>query len=102
MAFEEEIGRLKTYEERIKYKGKNKLTHGKSKEWKEIPFNLNLTDIKQGVSSESLDGEITESINQPGIKEDIHCKNSKLEGGNNQKYDQPGLQEDHNTKGGNN
>nr|GFA76669.1 hypothetical protein [Tanacetum cinerariifolium] len=113
--FEEAIGRLKTYEERIKYKGKqvdnqdrllftryeeqgrrhghggsnqsqgqennfkkethnnsNKLTHDKSKE---IPFNLDLTDIKQqGVSSESLDGGITESMNQPEIKEDIHCK----------------------------
>nr|GFC23109.1 hypothetical protein [Tanacetum cinerariifolium] len=41
-------------------------------------------------------------MNQPGIKEDIHCKNSKLEGGNNQKYDQPGLKEDHNNEGGNN
>nr|GEX43348.1 hypothetical protein [Tanacetum cinerariifolium] len=95
--------RLKTYEERIKYKGKhvdnqdrllftryeeqgrrhghggsnqsqgqennfkkethnnsNKLNHNKSKEWKEIPFNLDLTDIKQqGVGSESLDGGIT-------------------------------------------
>ncbi|GJS53112.1 hypothetical protein Tco_0626474 [Tanacetum coccineum] len=30
-------------------------------EWKEIPFNFNLTDIKQqGVGSESLDGGITE------------------------------------------
>nr|GEZ57173.1 wall-associated receptor kinase 2-like [Tanacetum cinerariifolium] len=139
MTFEEVIGRLKTYEERIKYKGKqvdnqnrllftryekqgrrrghggsnqsrgqennfkkethtnsNKLTHDKSKE---IPFNLDLTDIKQqGVSRESLDGGITESMNQPGIKEDIHCKNSKLEGGNNQKYDQPGLKEDHNNE----
>nr|GEY99855.1 zinc finger, CCHC-type [Tanacetum cinerariifolium] len=48
--------------------------------WKEIPFNLDLTNIKQqGVSSESLDGGITESMNQLGIKEDIHCKNSKLE-----------------------
>nr|GEZ43573.1 zinc finger, CCHC-type [Tanacetum cinerariifolium] len=137
MTFEEAIGRLKTYKERIKYKGKqvdnqdrllftryeeegrrrgyggsnqsrgqknnfkkethnnsNKLTHDKSKEWKEIPFNLDLTDIKQqGVNSESLDGGITESMNQPEIKEAIHCKNSKLEGGNNQKYDQPGLKE---------
>nr|GEU72074.1 hypothetical protein [Tanacetum cinerariifolium] len=68
-------------------------------EWKEIPFNLDLTDIKQqGVSSESLDGGITESMNQPGIKEDIHCKNSKLEGGNYQKYDQPGLKEYHNNE----
>nr|GEV32326.1 tyrosine--tRNA ligase 1, cytoplasmic-like [Tanacetum cinerariifolium] len=49
-------------------------------------------------SSESLDGAITESMNQPGIKEDIQCKNSKLEGGNNQKYDLPGLKEDHNNK----
>nr|GEZ62604.1 hypothetical protein [Tanacetum cinerariifolium] len=58
-----------------------------------------LTDIKQqGVSSESLDGGITESMNQPGIKEDIHCKNSKLEGENNQKYDQPELKEDHNNE----
>nr|GEZ52765.1 zinc finger, CCHC-type [Tanacetum cinerariifolium] len=142
MTLEEAIGRLKTYEERIKYKGKqvdnqdrllftryeeqgirrghggsnqsrgqennfkkethnnsNKLTHDKSKEWKKIPFNIDLTDIKQqGVSSESLDGGITESMNQPGINEDIHCKNSKLEGGNTQKYDQPGLKEDHNNK----
>nr|GEW15044.1 zinc finger, CCHC-type [Tanacetum cinerariifolium] len=140
MTFEEEIGRLKTYEERINYKGKqvdnqdrllftryeeqgrrrghggsnqsrgqennfkkethnnsNKLTHDKSKE---IPFNLDLTDFKQqGVSSESLDGGITESMNQPGIKENIHSKNSKLDGGNNQKYDQPGLKEDHNNEG---
>nr|GEZ72216.1 zinc finger, CCHC-type [Tanacetum cinerariifolium] len=74
-----------------------------NQEWKEIPFNLNLTDIKQqGVSSESLDVGITESMNQPGIKEDIHWKNSKLEGGNNQKYDQPGLKEDHKLEGGNN
>nr|GEZ68838.1 zinc finger, CCHC-type [Tanacetum cinerariifolium] len=63
MTFKEAIGRLKTYEERIK---------------------------------------ITETMNQPGIKEDIHCKNSKLEGGNNQKYDQPGLKEDHNNEVGNN
>nr|GEW06728.1 zinc finger, CCHC-type [Tanacetum cinerariifolium]GEY53086.1 zinc finger, CCHC-type [Tanacetum cinerariifolium]GEZ24416.1 zinc finger, CCHC-type [Tanacetum cinerariifolium] len=142
MTFEEAIGRLKTYEERIKYKGKQvdnqdrllftryeeqgrrhghggsnqsqgqennfkkethnnsiKLTHNKSKEWKEIPFNLDLTDIKQqGVSSENMDGGITKSMNQPGIKEDIHCKNSKLEGENNQKYDQPGLKEDHNNE----
>nr|GEW71426.1 hypothetical protein [Tanacetum cinerariifolium] len=61
------------------------------------------TDIKQqGVSSESLDGGITKSMNQPGIKVDIHCKNSKLEGGNNQKYNQPGLKEDHKLEGGNN
>nr|GEV53470.1 zinc finger, CCHC-type [Tanacetum cinerariifolium] len=137
MTFEEAIGRLKTYEERIKYKGKqvdnqdrllftryeeqgrrrghggsnqsrgqennfkkkthhnsNNLTHDKSKEWKEIPFNLDLTDIKrQGVSSESLDGGITESMNQPGIKEDIHRKNSKLEGRN--KDDLPGYKNDH-------
>nr|GEW28077.1 protein kinase, ATP binding site-containing protein [Tanacetum cinerariifolium] len=66
----------------------------------EIPFNLDLTDIKQQrVSRESLDGGITESMNQPGIKEDIHYKNSKLEGGNNRKYDQPGLKEDHNNEG---
>nr|GEY70307.1 hypothetical protein [Tanacetum cinerariifolium] len=108
--------RLKTYEERIKYKGKqvdnqdNYCSHDmKNKaenvvmEWKEIPFNLDLTDIKQqGVVSESLDGGVTKSMNQPGIKEDIHCKNSKLEGGNNQKYDQPGLKEDHNNKCENN
>nr|GEY98751.1 histidine protein methyltransferase 1 homolog [Tanacetum cinerariifolium] len=181
MTFEEAIGRLKTYEERIKYKGKqvdnqdrllftryeeqgrrrghggsnqsqgqennfkkethnnsNKLTHNKSKVMcskckeygpfanrcplkkeeqsnlikedlepqllmaiiEESPFNLDLTDIKQqGVNSESLDGGITESMNQPGIKEDIHRKNFKLEGGKNQKYDQPGLKEDHNNKG---
>nr|GFA66208.1 zinc finger, CCHC-type [Tanacetum cinerariifolium] len=74
-----------------------------NQEWKEIPFNLDLTDIKQQrVGSESLDGGITKSMNQPRIKEDIHCKNSKLEGGNNQKYDQPGLKEDYNNEGGNN
>nr|GEZ21659.1 hypothetical protein [Tanacetum cinerariifolium] len=74
-----------------------------NQEWKELPFILDLTDIKQqGVSSESLDGGITESMNQHGIKEDIHCTNSKLEGGNNQKYDQPGLKEDHNNECGNN
>nr|GEU82855.1 zinc finger, CCHC-type [Tanacetum cinerariifolium] len=144
MTFEEAIGRLKTYEERIKYKGKQvdnqdrllftryeeqgrrhgladptnheakKIISRKKhttiqinllmiREWNEIPFNLDLTDIKQqGVSSESLDDGIIESMNQPGIKEDIYCKNSKLEGGNNQKYDQPRLKEDHNNKGGNN
>nr|GEX87962.1 hypothetical protein [Tanacetum cinerariifolium] len=74
-----------------------------NQEWKEITFNLDLTDIKQQrISSESMDGGITESMNQPGIKEDIHCKKSKLEGGNNQKYDQTGLKEDHNNEGGNN
>nr|GEW62854.1 hypothetical protein [Tanacetum cinerariifolium] len=45
-----------------------------------------------------MDGGITESMNQPGIKEDIHCKNSKLEGENNRKYDQPRHKEDHNNK----
>nr|GEY37490.1 zinc finger, CCHC-type [Tanacetum cinerariifolium] len=81
---------------------KNK-AEGVVMEWKEIPFNIDLTDIKQqGVSSESLDGGITKSMNQPRIKEDIHCKNSKLEGENNPKYDQHGLKEDHNNKGGNN
>nr|GEW86031.1 helicase-like transcription factor CHR28 [Tanacetum cinerariifolium] len=66
--------------------------------------------------SESLDGGITESMNQPRIKEDIHRKNSKLEGGNNQinldsrkntttkveitgKYHQHGHNEDHSNKG---
>ncbi|GKA86961.1 hypothetical protein Tco_0808672 [Tanacetum coccineum] len=71
-------------------------------EWKEIPFNFNLTDIKQqGVGSKSLDGGINECMNRPGIKEDIHCKNSKIRRWNKskKKYDQPGLKEDHNSKG---
>ncbi|GJT16202.1 hypothetical protein Tco_0874908 [Tanacetum coccineum] len=154
MTLEEAIGRLKTYEERIKYKGKqvdnqdrllftryeeqgrrhghggsnqsqgqesnfkkethnnsNKLTHDKSKIQlfcnaksmaicqtgcplnKEEQSNLLkkiTTTINSGVGSKSLDGGITESMNQPGIKEDIHSRTPNLEVDNNQtKTDQP-------------
>nr|GEY97886.1 zinc finger, CCHC-type [Tanacetum cinerariifolium] len=141
MTLEEAIGRLKTYEEMIKYKCKqvdnqdrllftryekqgrrrghggsnqlrgkennfkkethnnsNKLTHDKSKEWKEIPFNLDLTDIKQqGVSSESLDGGITRNmINLDSKKITI----TKVE--ITRLNDQHGHNEDHSNKVGSN
>jgi hypothetical protein len=71
-------------------------------EWKEIPFNfkLKVSNIKQqGVGSESLDGCITESMSQPGIKEDIYAARTPIRRQGvgsitNQKYDQPGLKED--------
>ncbi|GJX18629.1 hypothetical protein Tco_0221306, partial [Tanacetum coccineum] len=67
---------------------------------------LRLNDIKQqGVGSESLDGSITESMNRPGIKEDIYTATTPIGrqsvGGitNRKQYDQPGLKEDHNNEG---
>ncbi|GKC19161.1 zinc finger, CCHC-type containing protein [Tanacetum coccineum] len=147
MTLEEAIGRLKTYEERIKHKSKqvdnqdrllftryqeqgrmrghggfnqsrgqennfkkethnnsNKLTHDKSKEWKEIPFNFDLTNIKQqGVGSESLDGGITERHESTWESGRLHLQRTpKLEGGiiTRKKFDQPGLKEDFTTAKG--
>ena len=49
-----------------------------------------------------MDGGITESISQPGIKEDIYAARTPIRrqgvgGITNQNYDQPGLKEDHTT-----
>nr|GEY22040.1 zinc finger, CCHC-type [Tanacetum cinerariifolium] len=195
---QEAIGRLKTYEERIKYmKGKqvdnqesllftrhedqgqqfrkhdhggfnqsrgqennfkkksnsnsNKFTHDKSKvlcfkckeygnfankcpSKKEEQSNFIEEDLEptllmatteEAQECESLDGGVTKSMNQPGIKEDTYTVKTPIErqsGGTitNQKHDQsgfmidhnkvevtesndqPGLKEDHNCKGGTN
>ena len=55
-----------------------------------------------------MDGGITKSISQPGIKKDIYAARTPIRrqgvgGITNQNYDQPGLKEDHNNnEGGNN
>ena len=54
-----------------------------------------------------MDGGITESISQPGIKEDIYAARTPIRrqgigGITNQNYDQPGLKEDHSSKDGSN
>ncbi|GJR77831.1 zinc finger, CCHC-type containing protein [Tanacetum coccineum] len=50
-----------------------------NQEWKEIPFNFDLmiSNIER-VGSESLDGGVTEKMNQPGIKEDIYTARTPI------------------------
>ncbi|GKC99759.1 hypothetical protein Tco_1170034, partial [Tanacetum coccineum] len=86
---DEAIGRLETFEERLKYKN-------------ERPVNT-----QEGVGSENLDGGVTESMSRPGIKEDIYAARTPIGRQSvgsitNQKHDQSGFMIDHNnSKGGN-
>nr|GEW36665.1 hypothetical protein [Tanacetum cinerariifolium] len=180
MTLEETIGRLKTYEERIKYKrdkqvdnqecllftrhedqgqqfrkhghggfnqsrgqennfkkksdsNSNKFTHDKSKvlffkckesghfankcpSKKEEQSNfieedleptLLMTTTKEAQECESLDGGVTKSMNQPGIKEDTYTARTPIERQSvgtitNQKHDQSGFMINHNYEGGSN
>ncbi|GKD68270.1 hypothetical protein Tco_1322360 [Tanacetum coccineum] len=88
MTLEEAIGRLKTYEERIKYKRGRKSS--------------------ATIKSENLDGGVTESMSRPRIKEDIYAARTPIGRQSvgsitNQKHDQSGFMIDHNSsKGGSN
>ncbi|GJX29172.1 retrovirus-related pol polyprotein from transposon TNT 1-94 [Tanacetum coccineum] len=86
MSVDEEIGRLETFEERLKYKN-------------ERPVNT-----QEGVGSENLDGGVTESMSRPGIKEDIYAARTPIGRQSvgsitNQKHDQSGFMIDHNNEG---
>ncbi|GJX57847.1 zinc finger, CCHC-type containing protein [Tanacetum coccineum] len=59
------------------------------------------------VSSENLDGGVTESMSRPGIKEDIYAARTPIGRQSvgsitNQKHDQSGFMIDHNNEGGSN
>nr|GEV26855.1 pre-mRNA-splicing factor ATP-dependent RNA helicase DEAH1-like isoform X1 [Tanacetum cinerariifolium] len=84
MSLDEAIGRLKTFEERLKYKN-------------ERPVNT------QERLFENLDGGVTESMSRPGIKEDIYAARTPVGRQSvgsitNQKHDQSGFMIDHNKK----
>nr|GFB40514.1 zinc finger, CCHC-type [Tanacetum cinerariifolium] len=73
-----------------------------NQELKEIPFNFDLTISNiERVGSESLDGGVTKSMNQPGIKEDTYTTRTLIERQSvgtitNQKHDQSGFMINHN------
>nr|GFD23891.1 hypothetical protein [Tanacetum cinerariifolium] len=77
-----------------------------NQELKEIPFNFDLTISNiERVGSESLDGGVTKSMNQPGIKEDTYTTRTLIERQSvgtitNQKHDQSGFMINHNYEGG--
>ncbi|GKE84005.1 zinc finger, CCHC-type containing protein [Tanacetum coccineum] len=131
MTLEEAIGRLKTYEERIKYKRgiRSKVLCFKCKEYghfankcpskKEEQSNLieedleptllmaNVEEAPERVGSENLDGGVTESMSGPGVKEDIYAARTPIGRQSvgsitNQKHDQSRFMIDHNNKGGSN
>nr|GEW83438.1 RNA-directed DNA polymerase, eukaryota [Tanacetum cinerariifolium] len=74
-------------------------------EWKEIPFNFDLTISNiERVDSESLDDGVTKSMNQLGIKEDTYTARTPIESQSvgtitNQKHDQSGFMINHNYEG---
>ncbi|GKC22502.1 hypothetical protein Tco_1024652 [Tanacetum coccineum] len=131
MSVDEAIGRLKTFEERLKSKKEIRVDsqeslmftrhEGQGKPFRErgrggfyhheeIPFSFKLTVSnieQQGVGSENLDGGVTESMSRPGIKEDIYAARTPIGRQSvgsitNQKHDQSGFMIDHNNEGGSN
>ncbi|GKB69138.1 hypothetical protein Tco_0930550 [Tanacetum coccineum] len=112
MTLEEAIERLKTYEERIKYKrGKQVDNQEKlmfTRHENKGNFKLTVSNIEQqGVGSKNLDGGVTESMSRPGIKEDIYVARTPIGRQSvgsitNKKHDQSGFMIDRNNEGGSN
>ncbi|GKE37721.1 hypothetical protein Tco_1461126 [Tanacetum coccineum] len=132
MTLEEAIGRLKTYEERIKHKSKQvdnqdrllftryqeqgrmrghggfNQSRGQENNFKkETHNNPNKLTRDKRVGSENLDGGVTESMSRPGIKEDIYAARTPIGRQSvgsitNQKHDQSGFLIDHKNEFGSN
>nr|GEU69959.1 zinc finger, CCHC-type [Tanacetum cinerariifolium] len=87
ISLDEAIGRLKTFEERLKYKNE-RLVNTQER----------LLFTRHEDQGQQFRRRGHEKYDQPGLKEDHNN-----EGGSNQKkYDQPGLKEDHNNESGSN
>nr|GEV41775.1 zinc finger, CCHC-type [Tanacetum cinerariifolium] len=111
MSLDEAIGRLKTFEERLKYKNERPVNTQErllfaqhEDQGPQFRRRSHVSNIKQqGVGSENLDGGVTESMSRPGIKEDIYAARTPMGRQSigsitNQKHDQSGFMIDHNNK----